>query len=81
MPPDSDPLRSVISIPLGPESLLLSLEVAAGVLSVSVSTVLCLIENGELTACRIGDELRITSADLNAYIDRVRVVKKSPQQF
>ena len=50
--------------------LLLTLERAAETLAISARTVRRLIDAGELAPVRIGRSVRLSAADLTAYIDR-----------
>lgn len=64
-----------IDLPTGDDDqnmtpLLLTLGGAAAALSVSPRTVRRLLEAGELTPIRIGRSLRVSTADLQVYIDR-----------
>ena len=49
-----------------------SIAKVANQLDVSQKTVRRLIDNGQLPACRVGRQLRITEADLAAFIARSR---------
>jgi excisionase family DNA binding protein len=52
---------------------MLTVQEVADRLAVSESTVIRLIESGEITAHRVGKQLRIAEEDLAAYLDRTVV--------
>jgi excisionase family DNA binding protein len=52
---------------------MLTVQDVAGCLKVSRRTVIRLIESGEITAHRVGQQLRIAEEDLQAYLDRTVV--------
>jgi excisionase family DNA binding protein len=56
-----------------PDPQLLSIEKAGEFLDVSASTVRRLVKTGQLKAHKIGGQIRISMADLLAFIDHSRV--------